>query len=277
MSAVVSAKSSWQAQLDLEFTKRDRRTVISHCLHKGPLTIQRPFYPEDDVCHTYLLHPPGGVVGGDQLTLNVNVKSHAHALITTPAATKFYRSNGDVAWQRQVMHVAGSAILEWLPQETIVFNAAKLNILTQVNLDEGARFAGWEILCLGRPASGETFERGECRQRLEIFREGDPVVMERTNLVGGSEIQKAKWGLADFPVTATMLVTDIDKEVLDKVREISTDERIRFSATLIKDILVCRYLGYQGIEARECFTAVWEVLRKIWIDKSPCQPRIWHT
>lgn len=276
-ASMSSATSFWQAELSLVYSRRDERTVISHRRHSGPLTIQRPFYPEGEVCHSYILHPPGGVVGGDQLTLNVTVESNAHALITTPASTKFYRSGGNTAVQRQVMHVAGSGILEWLPQESIIFNSAKLNTLTEIHLEKDAKFCGWEILCQGRPASGEAFEQGECRQRVEIYRDGDPLVIERTNLVGGCEIQTAKWGLAGFPVTGTMLVTDISQELRDQVRELNTKDNALFSATLIQDTLICRYLGQQGIEAREMFTKVWEVIRQEWINKKPCQPRIWRT
>src|SRR5262245_14402851 len=120
MNALIEASAGWLASLDLEFARSGSRTVLARRSHVGPLIVQRPFYPEGDVCHVYLVHPPGGVVGGDTLELRARVHDGAHALITTPAATKFYRSEGRMA--RQVQDIAlDAAIFEWLPQETILF------------------------------------------------------------------------------------------------------------------------------------------------------------
>src|SRR6476620_11342443 len=121
---LASERAGWEAALDLEFAARGARTILARRASIGPLVVQRPFYPEGDVAHVYLVHPPGGVVGGDQLRLNVLAREGAHALITTPAATKFYRSDGRVAHQRQEI-VADAASIEWLPQETIVFPDAR--------------------------------------------------------------------------------------------------------------------------------------------------------
>src|SRR5262245_10241542 len=94
-------RAGWEASLDLKFAARGARTVLARRASVGPLVVQRPFYPEGGVAHVYLVHPPGGVVGGDQLRLSVLAEEGAHALLTTPAATKFYRSDGRVARQRQ--------------------------------------------------------------------------------------------------------------------------------------------------------------------------------
>jgi urease accessory protein len=267
----------WFAQLDLSYAQRSDKTIIHQRRHVGPLTIQRPFYPEGKVCHTYVLHPPGGVVGGDQLTLNVSLESGAHALITTPASAKFYRSDGAIARQQQNFSVADGGILEYLPQDTILFDASKVNTQTRIQLTAQAQFAGWEILCQGRPASGEKFNTGQCRQVYEIYREGKPLVIERTQLRGNSEMQRAKWGLADYPVLGTMLVTGATAQLLALARETCAGEAALVSATLMHDVLVCRYLGWQGIEAREWFSRVWQAIRPAWIGRAACRPRIWDT
>ena len=102
----VSSNIGWKAQLDLGFFQENHRTILRDRKHIGPLQIQKPFYPEDDgTCHLYLLHPPGGVVGGDQFEIRINVQSQARALITTPAAGKFYRSAGQDALQSQEIKV----------------------------------------------------------------------------------------------------------------------------------------------------------------------------
>ena len=154
-------RAGWHAALDLEFAAQGVRTVLARRSHIGPLVVQRPFYPEGGVCHVYLVHPPGGVVGGDTArAARHSCAMAAHALITTPAATKFYRSEGSRC-ATDAGHLAlDAATLEWLPQETILFPDAYANIATRVRLSERSRFIGWEIVCYGRPASGLPFRAG---------------------------------------------------------------------------------------------------------------------
>lgn len=278
MQSVVQQDTSfWLAQLELVYAKRHDKTVIAQRRHLGPLTVQRPFYPEGEVCHSYVLHPPGGVVGGDQLELTLKLEADAHALVTTPASAKFYRSNGATAYQQQHFSIEDGATLEYLPQDTILFDACRLNTVTRIQLGERARYAGWEILCQGRPASGEKFVHGECRQAYEIYRQGQPLVIERTRLQGNSELQAATWGLAGYSVFGTMLVTGANPDLLAAARAIETDAGTLFSATLIQDVLVCRYLGWQGIQARDCFSRVWQNIRPDWCGRAVCRPRIWAT
>lgn len=111
----------WLAEIALRYEVKRGVTRLTEKRHIGPLMVQRPFYPEQGIAHTYLLHPPGGVVGGDNLLINIDVQSQAHALLTTPGATKFYRSAGGVAHQIQTLKVAPNGFLEWLPQENIFF------------------------------------------------------------------------------------------------------------------------------------------------------------
>ncbi len=277
MSAVPAAQG-WQARLALGFERRGARTVLARRHHYGPLVVQRPFYPEAGVCHMYLLHPPGGVVGGDQLTVEVQCAAGGEALITTPAATKFYRSAGAVAVQEQRLSVAAGARLEWLPQETIAFAGSEVDTITRVDLEDGAAFAGWEILCLGRPASGESFERGRVVQRLEVWRAGEPLLLERTRVDGAGPMQAATWGLAGLSVSATLVATPVDGDALAAVRAgVSVDGDERFGATLLDDLLVCRYLGRHAERARTVFERAWTVLRPALAGRPACPPRIWRT
>jgi len=149
---------NWQAKLTLEFKPRGAKTVLVKASRLGPLTVQRALYPEQNVCHVYVLHPPGGVVGGDSLSVTIDQQAHSHALLTTPGATKFYRSAGQVATQTQVFNVAEYATLEWLPQEAIFFPGAQVKTNLTLNLAEHAKAAVWEIQCLGRPAIEEVFD-----------------------------------------------------------------------------------------------------------------------
>ncbi len=184
----------WQAALELGFASVGGATLIDRRTHSGPLTIQRPFYPEGpsgpqgnarEVCHVYLLHPPGGMVGGDELRIDVRVAAGAHALCTTPAAGKAYRTTGAPVTLTQTLQVDAGGALEWLPQETIVYDGAIATLDTRVELAPGARFVGAETICFGLPARGEAFARGACRQRFSVTRGGKPLFVERGRFDGG--------------------------------------------------------------------------------------------
>ena len=278
MSAVVATENGWLANLSLKFSGREDKTIISHRKHYGPLVIQKPFYPEGEVCHVYLLHPPGGVVGGDQLTLDIEVNKVGHALVTTPAAGKFYRSDGRVAKLKQSLRVEAGSTLEWLPQETILFSGCEVKMQTIVQLEGDAQFVGWEILCMGRPACGELFDKGSARQHFEIWRDNKPLMLDRSQLAGKDDVLSEMWGMQNYTVTGTMMVVNVDKEMLRKVREnlpILSDGLI--SATLINDVLVCRALAHQAEYIRFAFIDVWKELRFDLLGRKASEPRIWLT
>lgn len=269
----------WHARLELEFAKHAARTVIARRRHSGPLTIQKPFYPEaSGACHVYLLHPPGGVAGGDSLELDVAVAGGAHALITTPAAGKFYRSDGRQASWRQRFRVLEDSTLEWLPQETIVFDGSRGELCSRVDLGTRARFIGWETVCLGRPAARESFASGCYRQRLEIWREQRPLLIERSLFEGGAGLLSAAWGMQNYAVTATLVALPADERVLNAVRtQVRLDEPGLFAATLMDGVLVGRYLGFQAEHARRAFVTAWRALRPRLLGYTACEPRIWST
>lgn len=271
--------SGWQARLALHFTGTAKRTVLTGRRHCGPLQVQRPFYPESDgACHLYILHPPGGVVGGDGLTLEAELTANTRVLLTTPAAAKIYRSDGALARQTQILRVGADATLEWLPQETIVFEGARLRSLTRVELSGNAHFIGWEILCLGRPAAGETFGRGLCRTGFEIRRDGLPLYLEQGRYEGGSDLLEAAWGLQGFPVTASLVCASDASGLAERVREtVEPDPADRFTVSQLQGVLVCRYLGDSTERAGRLFRQVWSVLRPMVLNKPAVAPRIWST
>ncbi len=276
-------KSGWYAQLDLTFEQRSSRTVLTNKQHSGPLVVQKPFYPEGNVCHVYVIHPPGGVVGGDTLAINITNREQSHALITTPAANKFYRSGGPFARLTQHLTVEANASLEWLPQETILFDGSAVHGLTHIKLHDNSRFIGWEITCLGRPASGESFARGLFRQRLELYKYDEPLFIERALLEGGHAVLQAAWGLQSFTVTATMVTYPANKALLELARATLGEHAILnrnealCSATLVDEVLVCRYLGRHAEHAKKVFTSVWSVIRPAFLNREACAPRIWNT
>ncbi|MDZ7811306.1 MAG: urease accessory protein UreD [Arhodomonas sp.] len=192
MSAAVAESPGWRASLELGFGPLGGRTVPTHRRHSGPLRVQKAFHPEPGVCHSYILHPPGGVVGGDRLNTTVDVKPGAHALITTPGAAKFYRSAGPVACQRQSLRVAAGATLEWLPLEQIVFDGAQVEANLLVELEAGARFIGWELTCLGRPAAAAPFRSGRFDAWMQLHRDEVPLLHERSDYAAGSDLLRAR-------------------------------------------------------------------------------------
>lgn len=273
-----ATKTRWKARLDLRFEQRGMRTIVSRRQHEGPLVIQKPFYPEGNPCHIYLLHPPGGLVGGDQLLLDVTLARHAHTLITTPGASKFYRSSGLPAVQHQHFRIENDGLLEWLPQESILFDQANANIVTEVDLVQTAKFIGWEILCLGRPASQAYFENGFVDQNLKLTVEGKPRIIERALFEGSADIMTAKWGLANYKAVGTMLVLPANEDMLQLIRaEVRAVDNELFSATLMDEILVCRYLGAQAEHIKRTFTRVWQIVRPRMQNINACIPRIWNT
>jgi len=268
--------SGWLAKLDLEFSHRSDKTVLSHRSQRGPLTVQRAFYPEGDVCHLYILHPPGGVVGGDTLTINTTIHVNASTLLTTPGATKFYRSQGEIAHQKQNLQLAEHASLEWLPQENIYFPGAQARMSTHINLAANARFIGWETHCLGLPANKQSFTTGQLSLDFSLNRDGVPILMERMQI--NAARLNSPTGLRGHPVMAMLVATPADNDLLENVRSLLSDQDNHLIAvTLIEDCLVVRYLGNTTAQCRKLFTKIWTVLRPVILQRRACPPRIWAT
>jgi urease accessory protein len=239
--------------------------------------VQRPFYPEGGVCHLYLLHPPGGVVGGDSLKVRVDVAMRSHALITTPGAAKFYRTAGPRAAQEQLLRISDGGLLEWFPQENILFPGASLTSRTRIDLIGDGRFLGWEIHSLGRPAIGERFDRGSADLRLSLFRDGRPLLLERLRLDSESGLDGPS-GLRGLPVCATLIATGAAGPDLMAARESAGDPPgVLLGMTLLEDVLVVRCLA-TGVEAiRRIFGRLWGILRPRLAGRAACPPRIWAT
>lgn len=272
-----TAQTGWDARLFLEVGRRHGRTRVLRQRHEGPLLIQKPFYPRShDSCQLVILHPPGGIVGGDRLGIEIEVGVRAHLLVTTPGAARFYGSAGAEASQETDLHVAEGACLEWTPQETILYDASRSRISTRVDLDPGARFLGWDIFALGRPASGSGFDRGWCRQGLSLSRAGHPLWIERNEYRGGGESLTARWGLAGFTAVGTLLCSGCDKAALTAVRDrIEAQDRAQgwLAATLRDDLMVVRGLAWQTRFLLDRFA---ELRGSLLPEASPAA-RIWAT
>jgi urease accessory protein len=234
------------------------------------------------------------VVGGDELRIDAEAEAGAHALITTPAATKFYRCEDRVSSQTQELRAAG-ATLEWLPQENIFYRGAEVRTATRAYVDAQSRFIGWEVNCLGLPARGEPFDAGTLRLDLELWRAravtstaslrpdpfcqqmgSDPIFLDRLRLNGKSAARSAAWGLAGQEAIGTMLATPASREHVDMVRAL-IENNAYAAVSLVDGVLVLRALAPQAEAVRSLFIAAWRVLRPGIVGREAVNPRIWAT
>ena len=254
----------------------------------GPLRVQRSFYPEGPVCHTYLLHPPGGVVGGDGLTLSCQLEPGSHALITTPAAAKFYRSAGARAVQQQSFLIAANATLEWLPSLNIIQGGARVELINRYQIASESRLLAWEATGLGRPGSGDHFTQGTLTTRLELDLDGAPLLRERFMLAGSSADLAGPWGMHGHTYLANLLAWPASPALLEQLRaELLPINGVIQAGTLLREpeatastsrgLLVWRCLATTGEPLSQALLTIWQWLRPRLLDRAPCPPRIWST
>ena len=286
-----SLAAGWSACLNLRFEPREvhniTRTVMTERLHFGPLRILKPLYPEGDaICHAVIVHPPGGIVAGDSLALNVRVDSGAQVLVTTPGAQKWYRSTGASASATTRLHIDDDARLEWMPQETIVFDGARAWQTLEITLALKARFFGWEMLCLGRTTRGERFTTGEFRQRIRLVRShgGAPIWRESMVLNGGDPLLHSPLGFRGMPVTATAWIVLPDDEagaatavVLARVRAALGDDPCAAASSPEVGLIVVKTMGDAPEAVRNFLIAVWKKIRLRVFAREAISPRIWST
>lgn len=274
----------WQAHLNLSFYPRGNKTILLHKKQQGPLAIQRPFYPEGNICHAYVLHPPGGVVGGDSLTITARVAPYAHSLLTTPGATKFYRSSeGKIAHQSQTLVVEENSYLEWLPQENIFFTDAKVHLITRIELATTARFMGWELHCFGRPALNEGLGCGTVTGKTEIWIANKRILTERVAM-DGQDKRFLINGLQNFSLTASFFITNDSPELLamvqtllDQQQQYYSSQQLVVAVTQIEGLIVIRALANWSETIMHVFVKVWQQVREQWLGYTPVIPRIWAT
>ena len=277
MEALQRTVAGWKAELALEYRRQGEKTILANRRHDGPLVVQKPLYPEGEaVCHTIVVHPPGGIAGGDQLMLSAKIGDGAAALLTTPGAAKWYRSAGPWAAQRVLFDVAGA--LEWLPQETIVYNGSLARMHAEIRLSRDACYLGWEILCLGRTGSGERFASGESVLSTSLWRENALLWNERGRIEGGGALLKSAAGFSGRTVCGTLLASapQIRDETLARCREIEPESGDA-SISRLPGVLVARYLGDSSEMAKHFFRRLWAVLRPALINRNAAEPRIWRT
>lgn len=277
------ATAAWHATLNLGFARVGERTVLCENRHMGPLRVQKALYPEGDaVCQAIVLHPPSGIAGGDHLVISAAVATGAHAQLTTPGAGKWYRSSGELATQRIDLSASEGATLEWLPQESIVFDGARARMETRVSLAADSRFIGWDILCLGRAAAGERFEHGHFGLFLTVDRDKRPLWLERGQFSGSDPILTSPTGWAGHTVCGTLLCSFPElpqhaTALLEALRTIAPTDGAPHGITALPGLLVARYLGDSSEAGRLWFVELWKILRPVCCGRPAVLPRIWNT
>lgn len=273
----------WKAQLRLQYTYREGCTG-AHDLHEGPLRVLQRLYPEGPgICHHVIVHPPGGVVGGDELHVHATLDEGAHALVTTPGATRFYRSEGATALQHTRLALAAGARMEWLPMETLAYSGCLAENRLTADLAPGAEMMGWDLLGLGLPAAGQPWRQGQFTQHLEL----PGVWLERSRVTADDPLLKSPLGWAGQTVLATLwfatgtpLPTTRRDTLLDAARACIQGHALapRAGVTAPQSrVMVMRVLAAQVEPAMQLLAAVRAAWRwEAWGLKAE-PPRIWRT
>jgi len=275
---------SWHGRLELAYRRDAERTLVLD-RHDGPLRVLKSLYPESPrVCHSVLVHPPGGIVGGDVLAIDGTLAEGAHALITTPGATRFYRSLGEPALQDVHVRVASDARLEWLPLETLAYSGCIAETRMRFELAPGAEMIGWDVLALGLPASDQGFERGSYTQSIELpgcWLERGRIAADDARLLDsplgwdGQRVLATLWFAA-----GSALRSERREALLDAARACVIDHplRERCGATGANDrVVVLRALAPRVEPAMQLLAAVWARWRATAWQLPACTPRVWRT
>lgn len=275
------SEGSWQGKISVIYEYQEGKTKVKSSYNKAPFKIQRSFYPEgNSICHSVILHTAGGIVGGDILTQNIHLFPHSQVFITNPAATKIYRTSEKKAFQEIIIKLENNTYLEYLPQETIIFNECQYQQKLKVELGDNATWLGWEIIRFGRSARGETFTHGQWRNYTEIWHKDKPLWIDRQSLQGESQLFSEINGLAGKPVVGSLILvsTNNHQNVIGEIRELINHKfaHLILGVTTLQQGLLCRYHGDCVSDAKISLTAIWQLLRQKYGLNPLFKPRVWQ-
>lgn len=274
----------WHAHLELDYRLERSRTVARH-QHTGPLRVLQSLYPEGDaICHNVLVHPPGGLVGGDTLKMDISGHGSAHGLITTPGATRFYRSLGEPALQTTRINLKDQARLEWLPLETICHDGCLAENRLVIELAPQAECIGWDVTALGLPHASQPFARGSFCQHIEL----PGVWLERGRIdATDKRLMDGPLGLAGYRCMASLVFaagSKLEKRrrqaALDVAREIIDANPLHATAGATSpdtQVVVVRVLAPMVEPAMDLLRRVWTAWRLHFWKISGSSPRVWLT
>jgi urease accessory protein len=286
MEMEMEMAQGWLGAAHLAYQVRAGKCTPVATFTQAPLKVQKPLYPEGaGICHSTLVHTAGGMVGGDQLDIHLDLAEDCRAVVTTAAANKIYGSQPTLGQaaplavsQTVQLALAPHSCLEWFPQETIVFNGAYYDQELRVDLAPTALWCGWDITRFGRSARGERFEQGAVRSRLAIWQNQRPLWLDHQRLVGGSPPLHSPNGLAGQPVVGTFALVGKQPEPdqLQPLRHLWQPAAPgHVGVTRLENGLLCRYRGPSSQAARRWFVAVWQELRPWYLQQTVTVPRVW--
>jgi urease accessory protein len=286
-SPTVTIQPGWQAHLSLAFAARAAGSFMTERRHSGPLRVQKPLYPEGaQICHAVIVHPPGGIAGGDALTINVEVGAASHAVLATPGATKWYKSNQRSARQSVTLRVHDNAHLDWLPQNNIVFDEASAELDLTLVIAASASAIGWEATQLGRQAAGERWSAGRLHATTRLMRpDGTLLWTERAILTADDPLRDAPQGLGGWPVFGTLWAIgparapQADAALDEQLAALlGFDANLRGGITRLPGgVLMIRAVARHMQALQALLAQCWSVLRPA-LHGVPAQPlRLWMT
>jgi len=233
------------------------------------------------------------LVGGDCLSIDVSLEPRAQVLMTTPSAGKIYRNiSGLKQGQHVSLKVSDGAVMEYLPQENIVFDGAEAELSTRVDIDGSGLYIGWELTCLGRFESKELFEAGQLQQSLVITHNDRPLFNDRLYLEAPSDLQTSRAGFqgrhvfGTFVINADILASEAEADasgLTGHLLEFQAQFNERFAGlqsvaiTQKPGVFIVRALGNKAEQMRQCFEDIWSMVRPKLLGRSACAPRIWRT
>jgi urease accessory protein len=264
--------------LELKFANLQGSSKMVHRFAQAPYKVQKPFYPEGEgVVHVVVLHTAGGIVGGDLLKANIELKQDSKVLLTTATAGKVYRSLAEVSQQKIICNLASGSCLEWLPQEMILFNGAIYHQQMQIELAEGAIFLGWDINRYGRTAAGQRYISGNYLSDIEITQAGSPLWIDRQNIIGDIEFIDSPNTLDGHSVTGTLVLLGIKLEgkIWEQLKEIKQIDQ-NWGFTALPKGLLCRYRGDSTQQAQYLFRQIWAILRPFYLGVNIPAVRVWQ-
>lgn len=277
--------AGWAARLELVFgTDARGRTRLLHNRHHGPLRLIRALPAADGACEAVIVHPPGGLVGGDSLEIDIEAGEGTSLLCTTPGAQKWYRSTGAAALARTRLAAGADAKVSWLPQPAIVFDGARAEQVVEFDLASSTRFVGWECLILGRQAMGERFTRGSLAQRLVLRIDGRPVWTETSRAAAGDRLFASPLGWRGHCVCASVLAAGpMPASLCERWRAVLAEAQSglgSFSAAATQPapgLTLARLLGDDSETVMAVARQLWLAARNGFGEHEPIAPRIWAT
>jgi urease accessory protein len=286
LSSSAAASAGWRARLDLAVRLDSEQRCVVHAAHEGPLRVLKTLHPEGpSIAHQVLVHPPGGIVGGDRLAITLQLQPRAHAVITTPGATRFYRSAGEAAVQHVRATLQEGARLEWLPLEAIAHSGCIAENHAQFELASGAEMIGWDVLALGLPASGEAFTAGRFTQHLEwpgvwlergVIDSADARLLQSPLGLAGRSTLLTLW-FACGQLMATPRIDALVDAARERMPAHDADAVVAGVTALQQRVIVLRALAHRVEPAMALAQAVRAAWRGVAWQLEPTAPRVWRT